>query len=447
MNEKEICFIICSNSQVYLEECLFYINQLEIPEGYSVDVISIAEAKSMTSGYNEGMKATDAKYKIYMHQDVFILYKGFLKAIITIFQSDTKIGMIGMVGTPRMSASGVWWFGKRVGVIYMMQHCLESYETYEYRLEDGLHNVEVVDGLMIITSKDLPWREELFDGWDYYDVSQSFEFLRKGYRIVVPEQRNPWCLHEDGILNFSNYIVYRKRGMREYPEFFRGIKSLYKQNELQMECQVAVLLVVQNQEELLRQQIRMMELIGGKIWTRIIVLDNGSEDGLSDWLQGQQKVEYICWEPRRENYAVVLNTAIQEFEIEQDILLVFPTETLLPGCLDRMYDALYKSEEVGAVTANRLQWGTEEVPNLQGAFIYAQGKERTARVKCIGRLPASGVMIKNKMVQQIGAFDETNFALQEVLEDFSIRGSREGFVFHEVEDAYICQTKRDTTSY
>lgn len=440
MNDKKICFIICSNNQLYLEECLFYISQLDIPEGYSVDIMSIAEAKSMTSGYNEGMKATDAKYKIYMHQDVFILYKGFLKAVIDIFQSDSKIGMIGMVGAPKMSASGAMWFGMREGALYMLP-CQESYKTYEYSLEDGLHDVEAVDGLMIITSADLPWREDIFDGWDYYDVSQSFEFLRKGYRVVVPEQRNPWCLHEDGILNFSDFYCYVRKGMKEYPEFFVGVKSLYKKNELKQECQVTVLLVVRNELELLRQQLRMMELLKGKMRARIIVVDNGSEDGLYDWLQSQQKVEYICWELARENYAVLLNTVLQKFEIEQDILLVSPIEMLLPGCLDMMYGALHCSEEIGAVSANLLHIGTKEVPDLQGALTYVQRKERTANVKGIGKLPVSGVMIKNQMVQQIGAFDETHSALPEVLEDFSVRGSREGFVFYEVEDAYICQVR------
>ena len=58
MNEKEICFIICSNDEVYLRECLYYISQLIVPEGYSIDVLTVTEAKSMTAGYNEAI-ATD----------------------------------------------------------------------------------------------------------------------------------------------------------------------------------------------------------------------------------------------------------------------------------------------------------------------------------------------------------------------------------------------------
>ena len=36
----------------------------------------------MTSGYNNAMKKTDAKYKVYLHQDVFILNHNFLMDIL-----------------------------------------------------------------------------------------------------------------------------------------------------------------------------------------------------------------------------------------------------------------------------------------------------------------------------------------------------------------------------
>ena len=70
MNEKKICFIACVNDIDFFNECLLYIDRLYVPDGFEIDVLSIEEAKSMTSGYNEGMNASDAKYKIYLHQDI-----------------------------------------------------------------------------------------------------------------------------------------------------------------------------------------------------------------------------------------------------------------------------------------------------------------------------------------------------------------------------------------
>lgn len=74
--------------------------------------------------------------------------------------------------------------------------------------------------LMMVTSKDIIWREDLFEGWDFYDVSQSFEMERAGYKIVVPEQRLPWCLHDNVITNFRNCDKNRRICLKEYPEYF-----------------------------------------------------------------------------------------------------------------------------------------------------------------------------------------------------------------------------------
>lgn len=225
MNEKKFCFIICTNSMMYLEECVGYIDKLIVPQGFEVQILEIKEAVSMTGGYNEGMKATDAKYKIYMHQDVFILYPYFLFAILDIFGNDHSIGMIGMVGAEKMSADGVMWHSCEVGNEYYEQKDKEQeespYVSYRYNLRDGFWTTEVIDGLMMITSVDVTWREDLFDGWDFYDTSQSFEMRKRGYKVVVPVQKQPWVLHDDGVLNLKKYDKYRQYFLKEYAEMLR----------------------------------------------------------------------------------------------------------------------------------------------------------------------------------------------------------------------------------
>lgn len=214
MDYKKICFIICANDDRCVEECLYYINNLVIPEGYTIDCITIADAVSMTSGYNEGMAATDARIKIYMHQDVLILNRDFLKNIIEIFE-DRTIGMIGMVGAVKLPENAIMWYGKRVGCI---RDCT-IYGTQDTRAGEncsGYEVVEAIDGLLMATQYDIPWREDLFDGWDFYDVSQSFEFRRAGYRVVVPGMDKPWCLHDDDLLNLRNYFKYRELFINEY---------------------------------------------------------------------------------------------------------------------------------------------------------------------------------------------------------------------------------------
>ena len=215
-NKKKFAFIICTNDEMFFEECCFYINRLLVPKGYSAEIIPIRDAKSICSGYNRGMDLTDAKYKIYMHQDVFILNKNFLRDILTIFKQNSKIGMIGMVGSPKLPTSCIPWYGERVGNLYEIDNEKNNYNEYDFSKDGGYCEVEAIDGLMMITKEDIPWREDLFDGWDFYDSSQSFEFIRKGFKVVVPVQTVPWCAHEDGIMNLWSYNKYRKIFMNEY---------------------------------------------------------------------------------------------------------------------------------------------------------------------------------------------------------------------------------------
>ena len=212
MNSNKFCFISCVNDSRYAKECIYYINHLTIPKGYEVDILTISDAASMTAGYNAGMRESDAKYKIYLHQDVFIVNKSFLSDLLKVFE-DESVGMAGMVGSPKLPDHAVMWYRDRVGRIYTSNvvsagiSIMGGTETLE---------VEAVDGLLMATQYDIPWREDLFTGWDFYDVSQSFEFRRKGYRVVVPAMDDPWCIHDDGFLNLSNYYKERRKFLAEY---------------------------------------------------------------------------------------------------------------------------------------------------------------------------------------------------------------------------------------
>ena len=217
MNNHKFAFIICSNRPLLLEECLYYINHLVIPEGYSIDVLTIQDAVSMTSAYNEAMTASDAKSKIYIHQDVYLLNRNFLMDLLAIFQSDPLIGLIGMVGYDSISSDGIMWHAPRCGNLYYANPPIPypALESYSYSLEqDSYHSVALIDGLLMATAYDLPWDSVLLTGWDFYDAFQSIHFLQKGYRIAVPSQRHPWCLHDSG--PFNNMVHYN-----QYLQIFR----------------------------------------------------------------------------------------------------------------------------------------------------------------------------------------------------------------------------------
>jgi glycosyltransferase involved in cell wall biosynthesis len=246
MNDKKVAFIYCVNNHDLYEESVRYVKSLHVPDGYEIEVIKIENAKGITSGYNQGMRQTDAKYKVYLHQDVYINNRNLINDIIDIFQQDRKIGLIGMVGAKVIPTNGIWWeANEKYGKVYDShtgQMKLLSFGEITNRYE----SVQAIDGFIMITQYDIPWREDLFDGWHFYDISQSVEFLKKGYKVVVPKQDTPWCVHDCGIVNLKNgYEHYRQLFLDEYSKYLFPLVSIliptYNRPKLLMEALESVL--------------------------------------------------------------------------------------------------------------------------------------------------------------------------------------------------------------
>ena len=222
MNEHKFAFIICTNDNLLLEECIHYINHLSIPTGYELELLTIPDAPCITRGYNEGMNASDAQFKIYMHQDVFLLNKNILGDLLSIFASDPQIGLIGMVGYEKVSPDGIMWHVPRSGNLYTRREAslYPDLSSYRYSIQrEGYCPVAEVDGFFMATCRDLPWNTDVLKGWDFYDAFQSIQFLKNGYKVVVPVQNHPWCLHDDNkFLNLSDYNAYRQIFLKTYSD-------------------------------------------------------------------------------------------------------------------------------------------------------------------------------------------------------------------------------------
>lgn len=211
LDPRAIAFVTCVSNPDQYAECLRYIKALEIPEGFRVEIHAIVGAKGMPSGYSAVLRKSRAKYKVYLHQDVFLLHRRLLHDALEIFQ-DPSIGMIGVVGATQLPPNGVWFRNNPL-------HCYG--QLWEYRKSGGPKKllgplnrrgrtlmqfravrpavlpVATVDGLLMITQYDLPWREDLYDGFIYYEGPQCLEFIKRGWAVVIPRQERDriWCMH------------------------------------------------------------------------------------------------------------------------------------------------------------------------------------------------------------------------------------------------------------
>ncbi|MDA8335495.1 MAG: glycosyltransferase family protein [Peptococcaceae bacterium] len=219
MDERKFLFVSCVNDESLYALCTRHIGILQVPDGFTIELRAVRGAGSMAEGYNSAMAASDAKYKVYLHQDAFIINRTFLADILRIFAASARIGLLGVAGCQALPASGVWWEGKTL--FGKVMEYRQMFQVLKFADPAGpWARVQAVDGLIMVTQYDLPWREDLFTGFHFYDSSQSLEFGKAGYRVAVPAQADPWCLHWCGTeFPEREYYGYREVFLQNYREF------------------------------------------------------------------------------------------------------------------------------------------------------------------------------------------------------------------------------------
>ncbi|MBZ9622600.1 glycosyltransferase family protein [Clostridium sp. FP2] len=219
IDNKLVSFIFCISDDSTWQKAVEYISKIIIPEGYSINIIEIRDAKGLCSGYNLAMDRAKGKYKVYMHQDVFIYNQNFISDFISLFNKYPDLGIMGMAGAEKLPSSGIWWQSKcNFGALY---------RKYGDRIrpariglfKEDYKKVQALDGLILITQYDIFWREDLFKGWHFYDISQCMEFLKAGYKVGIPNQVEPWVEHVNGN-DMTGYTENRKIFLMEYSDFF-----------------------------------------------------------------------------------------------------------------------------------------------------------------------------------------------------------------------------------
>lgn len=241
MRNRKIACIICVNDETYYKECLFYISRLCLPEGFELEVYPVRDAASIYQGYQQAMAQSDAEYKVYMHQDVFLIDRDILTDMISLFERHPRAGLAGVLGAGSVSKDRrfyrSWDLGNVVG-------CSEK-KAFQNQLDCSERQAAVLDGMFLMTSKDLPWRQDALGGWDFYDISLSLEFQKAGYEIWIPQQPKPRCIHDCGYLNLTAYDEAWQAFLKVYRENlpdYGGQSPVYPQEyqerfQLMMEIQ------------------------------------------------------------------------------------------------------------------------------------------------------------------------------------------------------------------
>lgn len=219
-DEQKIAVFFCTNDSQYASECVAYLKRLEIPSRMKMEIIEIWNAPGMAAGYNAAMMSTDAKYKLYIHHDTFLLQQDIMVKLVDVFSSRESLGMLGIFGSTNLQDSALWykssWDESRLNLY--QDAVLEIHRSVSEKNQGIIEAAEAIDGVFIATSKDVYWREDLFDGWHFYDISQGYEFRKYGYETAFYMDSKIWALHETTMKKdpIDTYEKYRRIFQREY---------------------------------------------------------------------------------------------------------------------------------------------------------------------------------------------------------------------------------------
>lgn len=225
--EQEIACIMCANDEEYVKEMILYLKRQKLPKGYRLCLYVVRGAKSMTAGYELARKSIPAKIKLYMHQDTFIFDEEYLKNLVGTLQSG-GYAMLGLAGTKKLPKSAVWGESDPDDMRFCLYQdfALQAMEAVtavsaEISTEADCQEMECIDGVLMATREDVAWREELFDGFHFYDISQCMEYRKRGYRVGIFENGGrAGVLHEVNVSKNEayerSYEEARQRYLREY---------------------------------------------------------------------------------------------------------------------------------------------------------------------------------------------------------------------------------------
>ncbi len=347
-NPRKIAVICCVNDESKYAECLKFIHALTVPEGITVEPIAVRSSGSMASGYNQAMQQTDAKYKVYLHQDVLILNRRFFVDLIKLFEENPVIGLLGVVGAITLPVCGIWWEAdEKVGKIYDSLSGKAAISEWG-GFTEALSEVQAVDGLLMATQYDIRWRDDLFDGWHFYDTSQCLEFVRAGYKVAVANQQEPWCWHDCGVKTIDEAYG------RAWETFCRH----YLHNgvfEVVGMPLVSILIPAYNRPHLLELALQSA-LNQTYPHTEIIICDDSTHDGvqhmIAPYLTKHPRIRYFRNEQnlRENNFLRCLELASGEY-----INFLNDDDLFHPDKLLKMVNWLMSRPDVTLVTSYRKQ--------------------------------------------------------------------------------------------
>ena len=222
MDNNKFAFVVMKSSEESIKLCLEAIEKIDVPENMYCDVIVVENASSKGVAYNEGMRQSDAKYKIYIDDSVVALDKYILHDFRRFFLIHANVGLVGLVGSAILSDGG-YKACKKIYGKYLYKNALNKIEQHLYIHPLFAQKVSCIDSMFMVTCEDHLWDEAVGDL--FLGAAHACKFKSTGRDVCV-------IMQNDNKAIFSKLGTYQDSLSDEYNKQRSVFYRLYKEQFL-----------------------------------------------------------------------------------------------------------------------------------------------------------------------------------------------------------------------
>lgn len=207
------------------------------------------------------------------------------------------------------------------------------------------------------------------------------------------------------------------------------------------ETVVSIVIPAFNQLEFCRQCIQSI-IVGTRYPYRLILVDNGSTDGVGEYFDSIQGATVIhAGENKGFAGGVNLGMAAAEGHV-----LLLNSDTIVPtGWLDGLVQSMDSDPKIGMVgPMSNCVSGSQEIPGLTfnsltdiNNFTTDRRAAHSGKLRDVARLVGFCLLIRDTVVAEIGAFDEAFGIGNFEDDDYCIRALRAGWRLCVAEDSFV----------
>lgn len=196
--------------------------------------------------YNEGVRRANYEIICFVHEDVAFRTTNWGKLLVSYFQNDPGLGMVGIAGaiykskTPSGWMTGVEEFD-RYSILHKDPYGLETKMHFDQAPAAALKNVAVLDGVLLCSRKTIlskiSFDEIRFPGFHLYDIDISFR-VGEQYKVAVSFEIDLVHFTEGG--NFGNdWLSHTLKWHRLMKERLPVVNGKYSQPDRKSEDRIA----------------------------------------------------------------------------------------------------------------------------------------------------------------------------------------------------------------